>query len=148
MGCDGSGHNLPVHAVSFLFPKNCPTRFYVIQNEVLTCMPLPPSLPPSPSLPFPPLPSDTAIARMKARGPPALDPVEQEQEAMSAGLLQDLSVNDPPSDAAREDDVEEEEQYVKVCGREGGREGGGVAGGGLYLCGGMGEGGREGGEDS
>jgi len=73
-------------------------------------LPLPPSLPPLPSL--------TAIARMKARGPPALDTVEQEQEgeeATPAGLLQDLSLNDPPSDAVREDDVEEEEQYVKVC---------------------------------
>jgi hypothetical protein len=47
-----------------------------------------------------------------------LDTVEQEQEgeeATPAGLLQDLSLNDPPSDAVREDDVEEEEQYVKVC---------------------------------
>lgn len=73
--------------------------------------------------PFPPfLPVYTAIARMKARGPPALDPMEEdEQEPTPAGMLQDLSLCDPPSDATREDDVVEEENYVKVRVKKEGR---------------------------
>ena len=66
----------------------------------------------------PPLP--TAIARMKRGAPPALDPISSTQPPTqpinlldeSVSELQDLSISDP-SDAAREDAVEEEEQYVK-----------------------------------
>lgn len=50
--------------------------------------------------------------------------MEEEQEPTPAGMLQDLSLCDPPSDAAREDDVVEEEKYVKVCTwKEGRRDG-------------------------
>lgn len=47
---------------------------------------------------------------MKAKGPPALDALEEPTE----DLLQDLTLAEPPSDKAREENVVEEEQYVKV----------------------------------
>jgi hypothetical protein len=75
---------------------------------------------------------------MKAKGPPALDALEEPTE----DLLQDLTLAEPPSDEAREEDVVEEEQYVKVrCPSKrrpacNGKKGMASRGGGGAMCGG------------